>query len=57
MKTKTLDIGFDCGECGQRVGSGAVFHPYLYCLLYKQGIRDQEDYLKKSGFVREVPRD
>lgn len=42
-----------CGECGQYVGIGMVFHPYLYCLLYKAGINDQEAYLRSSGFVRQ----
>lgn len=47
------DVAFDCQECGQRV-TGAGFHPYLYCLLYKNGVRDQETYLRESGFVREA---
>lgn len=25
----------DCHECGQHVGPGIVYHPFLYCELYK----------------------
>lgn len=43
---------FDCGECGQCIPSGIVYHPYLYCELYKMGHRDQEAYLRSYGFER-----
>ncbi len=36
--------GMKCGECGQWVKPAAAFHPFLYCLLYKNGIREQAKY-------------
>jgi hypothetical protein len=45
---------YPCQECGQRV-KGDAFHPYLFCVLYKAGIANQERYLRDSGFVRRTP--
>jgi hypothetical protein len=42
---------FFCAECGQRV-SGTEYHPYLYCLLFKAGIGEQEKYLRMYGFEK-----
>jgi len=40
-------------ECGQSGLDPAEFHPHLYCVLFKAGIRDQAAYLKASGWVYE----
>jgi hypothetical protein len=49
---------FACGECGQFV-NGLDYHPHLYCVLWKAGIRDQAAYLAAAGWERigEVVRD
>lgn len=47
-------VRYPCGECRQMV-RGGDFHPYLYCLLYKAGVPNQERYLRDSGFVRKTP--
>lgn len=40
-----------CAECGQWVDA-AEYHPYLFCLLYKAGVRDQDAYLRSYGYTR-----
>jgi hypothetical protein len=49
---KTL-IRDDCTECGMRVGNAAAYHPYLFCVLYKAGVRDPAAMLASYGWVRE----
>lgn len=34
------------------VGSQAVYHPHLYCVLFKAGISKPEAYLVGTGWVR-----
>ena len=46
----------DCGECGQNVATGE-YHPYLFCALYKAGIRNQAKALNDYGwFFRDAPK-
>ncbi len=33
------------------VGPGPEYHPYLYCVLWKAGIRDQQAFLRVSGWM------
>lgn len=46
------DLNGNCHECGMHVGPGDVYHPYLYCELFKLGHRDPAAYLRGYGFER-----
>lgn len=41
-----------CTECGMYVGDAATFHPYLFCVLFKDGIREPAGFVEESGFTR-----
>ena len=44
-----------CQECGMLVGEGIVYHPYLFCELFKLGYDDPFAYLRSYGFERVHP--
>jgi hypothetical protein len=48
-----LPVGSECAECHMWLEPGEVFHPWLYCLLWKSGVDDAEAYLRELGFTRE----
>lgn len=47
-------VGSECAECHMWLEPGEVFHPWLYCLLWKNGVDDPEAYLRELGFTRQA---
>lgn len=40
---------FSCQECGMLVpAERPVFHPHVYCMLYRAGVREPERYMKAT---------
>lgn len=48
-KTATRERTHCCAECSMLVPSERpIFHPHVYCMLYKAGIRDPEKYMRAT---------
>lgn len=41
-----------CGDCGMPINP-MEFHPWVFCLLWKNGVDDPEKHLSDLGFTRE----
>lgn len=42
---------FACGQCGMLVGEANVFHPFLYCELFKLGVMNPARFLADQRFI------
>lgn len=41
----------DCAECGMLVEPATAFHPYLYCVMFKQGFLNPAAFLEGQRFI------
>jgi hypothetical protein len=52
MQTKIRPVeNTHCAECGMLVGAGPVFHPWLYCRLFKLGVTNPAKFLECQHFI------
>lgn len=49
--SKVVVENMTCAECGMLVEPAYAFHPWLYCWLFKAGVRDPGKFLATNGFV------
>lgn len=47
MKAENMD----CGSCGMLVEPAMAFHPWLYCQLFKMGVRNPAAFLEGQHFI------
>ncbi len=40
-----------CASCGMLVGPPALFHPWLYCELFKMGVANPARFLEGQHFI------